>query len=339
MNAFSLQSKLTVSHSALYCIASVITLAAALLIGTGTTSIHLILLVILLPISGIPHGALDYHVGWKTFRRRLGRHWKVWFLAIYLFIMSVVIAVWMVKPVLSLFLFLLLTLYHFGTGDAIPSRQTPTLFRLTEIVARGGMVITFPALVARPDVIELFSFLVPESGAVMLVSRLAQVAPLVSTFVLLTMGWSLFEFARFREPVALGRFVELLATAVMFIQLPPLLAFTMYFSFLHSLRHMLALADRKPGGNLLGYLTYAFRTAIPITIATIVMGAVAYLLLGGLSFDMTQIMRVVFIGIAAMTYPHVLLIEIAKRLKTFPGRAISEDFDFAARFEGAQKVL
>ena len=193
------------------------------------------------------------------------------------------------------------------------------MFRITEIIARGGMVITFPALAARPEVIELFSFLIPESGAGILVSRLAQIAPLVSACVLLTIGWSLFEFARFREPVALGRVIELLVTALMFIQLPPLLAFTLYFSVLHSLRHMLAVADWRPGGTLFIYLFDAYRTALPITMVSVVIGATAYLLLGGLSFDMTQLMRVVFIGIAAMTYPHVLLIEIAKRLGVIPG--------------------
>ena len=337
MNALSHQSKLTASHSTVFSIAGIIALATAMLIGAGSPTIHLMVLVFLLPVFGIPHGALDYHLGWKTFKRRLGRRWMVWFLAIYLVGMSGVIAVWISKPVLSLSAFLLLTLYHFGTGDAIPTRQTPLMFRITEIIARGGMVITFPALAARPEVIGLFSFLIPESGAVILVSRLAQITPLASACVLLTIGWSLFEFARFREPVALGRVVELLVTALMFTQLPPLLAFTLYFSVLHSLRHMLAVADWKPGGTLFIYLFDAYRAALPITIVTVLMGAVAYLLLGGLSFDMTQLMRVVFIGIAAMTYPHVLLIEIAKRLGVIPGRARIESLDLEIRFADVQK--
>jgi Brp/Blh family beta-carotene 15,15'-monooxygenase len=157
--------------------------------------------------------------------------------------------------------------------------------------------------------------------------------------VLLTICWSLFEFARFREPVALGRVAELLVIAVMFFQLPPLLAFALYFSVLHSLRHMLAVADRKPVGTLIVYLFDAYRAAFPITMVTIIMGAVAYMLLGGLSFDMTQLMRVVFIGIAAMTYPHVLLIEIAKRLEVIPSRARREESDLAMRFANAQRSL
>ncbi len=337
MNAFSQQSKLTASHSMVFLIVAIFTLATAMLIGTGTPTIHLMLLVFLLPVSGIPHGALDYHLGSKTLEHRLGRRWLVWFLAIYLIGMLGVIAVWIAQPVLSLYAFLLLTLFHFGTGDAIPMRQTPSMFRITETIARGGMVITFPALAARPEVIELFSFLIPESDAVILVSRLAQIAPLVSACVLLTIGWGLFELARFREPVALGRVVELTVIALIFIQLPPLLAFTIYFSLLHSLRHMMAVADWKPGRTFFIYLFDVYRLALPLTIVTVVMGAVAYLLLSGLAFDMTQLMRVVFIGIAAMTYPHVLLIEIAKRKGIIPGRTRREGLDLAIRFVFAHK--
>ena len=110
MNALSHQIKLTASHSRVFSIAGIITLAAAMLIDTGTPTIHLMLLVFLLLVSGIPHGALDYHLGCKIFKRRLGRRWMVWFLAIYLIGMSGVIAIWISKPVLSLSAFLLLTL-------------------------------------------------------------------------------------------------------------------------------------------------------------------------------------------------------------------------------------
>ena len=99
----------------------------------------------------------------------------------------------------------------------------------------------------------------------------------------------------------------------------------------------MAVADWKPGRTFFIYLLDVYRLALPLTIVTVVMGAVAYLLLSGLSFDMTQLMRVVFIGIAAMTYPHVLLIEIAKRKGIIPGRTRREGLDLAIRFVFAHK--
>ena len=337
MNAATRHDTLTPTHSAFFVTAGITTLVAATLTGAGTSAFHMTLLVLLLPLSGIPHGALDYHVGRETFRPRLGRRWAVWFVAIYLITMLGVIAVWMVYPVWSLFAFLLLTLYHFGTGDAIPIHQTPAAFRVTEMIARGGMVITFPALVARPAVSELFSYLVPESGAVVLAGISANLAPLAAVCVLVTVGWSLVEFARFRKTASLGRVMELLVIALLFIRLPPLLAFTLYFSVMHSLRHMLAVTARKPEGALFTHLADAFFIALPVTIVTLVIGAVAYLLLGGLSFDMSQLMKVVFIGIASMTYPHVVLIDVAKRLGVINARTGDEHVGATTRLAGAQR--
>lgn len=336
MNHAALESILTTRHSTLFVVTGIGTLFAAALIGAGTTMIHMMLLVLLLPISGIPHGALDYHIGLRTFKGRLGRWWSAWFVTIYLIIMSMVIAVWMAKPVWSLSAFLLLTIYHFGTGDAIPIPQTPKVIRITEIIARGGMVITFPAFAARPDVNELFSYLVPKPGAVILAGGLANLAPLVSLCVLLTVAWGLIEFARFHKPVSIGRGIELLVIALIFIKLPPLLAFTIYFSFMHSLRHMLAVADRKPAGTLFTYLVDTFRMALPVTIATMIIGAAAYLLISGTAFDMPQLMKVVFIGIASMTYPHVVVVDVAKRLGIISDVRRSECVRPETRFANAR---
>lgn len=339
MNAATRQSFLTTSHSALFAMAGIGTILATTLIGAGTPTLHVMLLVFLLPICGIPHGALDYYLGYKTFSHRFGRRWAVWFVTTYLIVMLAVTAVWMVKPMWSLFAFLFLTLYHFGTGDATLTSNTPLVFRFTEVIARGGMVITFPAVVAQAEVIELFSYLVPESGAVVLTGGLANVAPLASACMLLTAGWGLVEFVRFRNLVSIGRVMELLTVALIFLNLPPLLAFTVYFSGLHSLRHMLTVADCKTKGSLLTPLTDAFRMAMPVTIATFVIGAAAYLMLGGLSFDMSSLMKVVFIGIASMTYPHVVLIDVAKHLGIIVGRTISEHDGLTTRFADARKAL
>lgn len=339
MNTATRHNFLTTSHSVIYAMAGTGTLLAATFAGAGTSTFHLMLLVFVLPICGIPHGALDYHIGYQTFRRRLGQRWAIWFVTIYLIVMLAVIAVWMVQPVWSLFAFLMLTLYHFGTGDATPIAKTPLAFRFTEVVARGGMVVTFPALVATANVGELFAYLVPGSGAIVLTNRLAELAPLASACAVLTAGWSLIEFARFRNLVSLGRVTELLMTALIFLHLPPLLAFTLYFSVLHSLRHMLAVVDRKPGGALFTLLMDAFRLALPVTIVTVVIGAVAYLLLGGLSFDMSALMKIVFIGIASMTYPHVVLVDVAKRLGIIRGGAIIEHDRPASRIANAHRAL
>ncbi len=53
------------------------------------------------------------------------------------------------------------------------------------------------------------------------------------------------------------------------------------------------------------------RLSLPVTLATLLLGAGAYGLLGGESFDTSRLMQVIFIGIASMTYPHIVVVSLA----------------------------
>ena len=76
---------------------------------------------------------------------------------------------------------------------------------------------------------------------------------------------------------------------------------------------MLGVADRTRGGSALQFWGRMLRVSLPVTLATLMLGAGAYGLTSGLSFDTADLMRVIFIGIASMTYPHVLVVSLAAR--------------------------
>lgn len=86
------------------------------------------------------------------------------------------------------------------------------------------------------------------------------------------------------------------------IVLDPLLYFTVYFCLLHSPRHLFETA-RSIG---LSSLVSIARAAAPIVIATLVLAAVLWRLLPGASLD-AQLLQIVFIGLACLTIPHMLL--------------------------------
>ena len=157
--------KLIVWHSLTF---SGLTIAAIPLAATGiieSIGQQLILLAVLLPFSGIPHGALDYGIARETLEPKLGNLWSVMFLAVYLVMMSVVLFAWKIDPIGSLGAFLFITAFHFGFGDTLTSIRTPVFVRVADIVGRGGSVLTYPALFFQDDVYILSSYLVPQSGA------------------------------------------------------------------------------------------------------------------------------------------------------------------------------
>jgi Brp/Blh family beta-carotene 15,15'-monooxygenase len=281
--------------------------------GSGSTGQHLILLIILLPIFGVPHGALDYPLAKQFLFPHLGQSWPYIFLAGYLLVMAIVLIVWWFYPTFSFIAFLTLTLYHFGSGDATLDSSNPFLVRIAEFLGRGGLLLTFPAVFDRQNVLQLFSYLVPEQSAGSVIEILVGIMPYFAFCLVISVLWSLFKFIHLRERSFLFQAVELTILALLFILLPALLAFCIYFSFLHSIRHMLHLSPDPAAGSPLSALKDLTQLALPVTGATLVLGGAAYFLLSGVTFDIPNLVRVIIIGIACMTYPHAIMVAFTGR--------------------------
>ena len=115
--------------------------------------------------------------------------------------------------------------------------------------------------------------------------------------------------------------LELIAIVGAFSLLPPLLAFTIYFSFLHSARHLLYLAACINADDIVPSIRFTLTRSIPVTVATIGLAVMAYFVLAEAGFDIVRLTQVVFIGIASVTYPHVAVIAFAQRQRILKYRA------------------
>ena len=88
--------------------------------------------------------------------------------------------------------------------------------------------------------------------------------------------------------------------------LSPILAFTLYFCFLHSIRHSITLIfelDRSFKPGLKKFIT----KAIPLTFVTAVIFISAIYFLNNIYKLDEAIYKVIFIGLASLTFPHILL--------------------------------
>ena len=293
-----------------------ITIATILMSGTGmldSIGRQLVLLAVLLPFAGIPHGALDYKVAQDTLEHKMGKLWSVSFLTGYVILMAAVLFAWQINPSGSLAVFLCITALHFGTGDTLTTLGTPTTIRIADAIGRGGTVLTFPALFFAEDVALLFSYLIAESDARLFTGFLRLMAPLTVLALLSSIGWYITQYSCYRDNIHLSRMLELIALMAAFSFLPALLAFTIYFSFLHSVRHLLYLAACINADDLTASLRFTLTRSIPVTVATIGLAVTAYFVLAEASFDIVHLTQVIFIGIASVTYPHVAVIAVAQR--------------------------
>jgi len=238
---------------------------------------------------GLPHGALDPMVAGKAFTGRRGDTTAVFYVA-YLALVLGYWSLWNRFPTLGLSSFLLIAAFHFGSDW---EGRGNVLTRC----AYGCAIVTLPALRFPAEVVSIYAMLgtVHASALVALSRVLAPVAVGIAVI-----GAAL-QFQRHRNDL-----LELLTITAGAILLHPLVFFTCYFTLLHSPRHLLETAE----GLGMTRLRSIYLATLPVLLATLLLGVIAYGLLPHIGTP-ARLLRVVFIGLAALTVPHMLLDTLA----------------------------
>jgi Brp/Blh family beta-carotene 15,15'-monooxygenase len=247
-----------------------------------SANVQVMLLAVGVALIGLPHGALD-----PLLAKRAGlmEGWRGvgLFHGAYVGAAGLVLGMWMIAPVLSLSVFLLYSAYHFA-GDWM---RGPWLAR----VLLGACVLSLPAVAHVSDVGTIYGLLASQN-AVAIAEGQHWLGPLwicgigVACAVWLMKG----QFWQVAEIVTL---------AVSAMLLPPLVFFLIYFCGLHSPRHFLqvwrASADKLQAGKVAGVYT-ALTLVVAIPAALSFPGSIE-----------ASLQQIVFIGLAALTVPHMIL--------------------------------
>ena len=247
----------------------------------------------LISTIGISHGALDNLKGNKVLKL-YGIKQKYLFYLIYIMLSLFVIFFWILFPLLTLSLFLLIASYHFGKEDSnfgvIKKRKFISLYFLL----KGSVVAVAPLAFHTEETLQIFEILNVQLNFInekILISFLA-LSFLSNIFILDDKGIAVADWFTI---VILNMFFS------------PLLAFTIYFCFLHSVRHSLSLIYELNKNNFNKGLKEFIKKALPLTIITGVLYLIGvFVLTNSYSLD-NAILKVIFIGLASLTFPHILL--------------------------------
>tara|TARA_B100000427_G_scaffold286929_1_gene261214 strand:+ start:186 stop:512 length:327 start_codon:yes stop_codon:yes gene_type:complete len=100
--------------------------------------------------------------------------------------------------------------------------------------------------------------------------------------------------------------MDFLSILILNYFLNPILAFTIYFCFLHSIRHSISLI-KEININFKKGLPIFIKKTLPLTIITIFGYVIALSYLNNFNDLNDSIYKVIFIGLASLTFPHILL--------------------------------
>ena len=260
----------------------------------------IILCLIIILILGISHGALDNIKG-KKLLNLYGYKSPFSFYLSYIFISLFIIIFWLVFPNTVLSLFLIVAAYHFGKEDTVFSFKRKFLIAECLYFLKGSAVIFAPLLFQKDKTIEIFKILnfnVFESQVF--------TDQFLITFLCLSLLSSLIISNKKNFNLKALMIMDFFSLIILNLFLTPILAFTVYFCFLHSIRHSITLIFELDKSFKLGLRKFTSK-AIPLTFVTGVIFLIAVYFLNNFYKLDEAIYKVIFIGLASLTFPHILL--------------------------------
>jgi len=264
------------------------------------TPLLLVLLVAGVVILGLPHGALDPFVAKQLWGARQSFS-MIGFLLLYTSMAALCAMVWFITPNAALVGFLIISAYHFGSdwdGRCIPWGKS----------AFGISIVCVSTLFKADKVEEIYKQLGASiAHQIVTASQVLAVVGIVAALLA----------ASSRSKFRISNLLELSTVVAGGFFLPPLLFFVCYFCLLHSPRHLMQTA-RTLG---LGGIQDIARSAAPTVLATLVLGIGLWIVLPE-SLYSKKVIQLVFIGLAALTAPHMLLTELSLR-KNLPSLPVA----------------
>ena len=296
--------KINLNHSFVFFLFCNIFSLITFVINNFTIS-PLICLLLILSI-GISHGSLDNVKGKKLFQIIGINNTSIFYLS-YILIAIMIIILWIIIPVFSLVIFLVVASYHFGKEDTQFLIIEKSIFNELLFLIKGSLIILAPMYFHFDETVYMFKLLLVDSELFYKFLNFLETNKILlfgiflatlSNIILFTQN---FEFKKFTI------FFDYFSILIINYYFSPLIAFTIYFCFLHSIRHSISLMLELNENDLnIGFRLF-IKKALPLTILTALFCLFTlYFLNNSYSFN-SSILKIIFIGLASLTFPHILL--------------------------------
>jgi len=250
---------------------------------------------------GLPHGAFDgaiYALLPDEITKQSRATSLARFLALYTCLAGVIVVLWLIMPQLSLIAFLAISAFHFGKGD---TEGYHGIARLIALIAHGGLVTLWLPLTHHEMAFSYFAALTfAPIDALSLLSAFMYACAFLWAICVMAYGRMALT-----NPYYRGRFFEVLLLVPAMAYLPLLPAFALYFCAFHSRRHFVSLyhATKTSAPAQL------YALGIGLSVASWVFGAIALFVLNQYQSFALSAIQIIFIGLAALTVPHMILVD------------------------------
>ncbi len=243
-------------------------------------------------IIGLAHGGLDWPLA-KLWGLRATIWQSLYFAIAYSGCILLTCVLWLYLPLIALLIFLLMSWVHFARD------WRAELSRMDTYVL-AAVLLCVPTINFYLDVEKIFTLLLSRSDASLLIEPMVYIAYLSVCILLLKLIY--WVCARQQGWIVL----EVTTLIGLALVLHPIIYFSVYFCFLHAPKHwqvmrQLGVYHHLPEG--------LYKALWPTGCCVLIGGVVTYYVGAAVSFD-DALSKTLFIGLAVLTVPHWLLVEI-----------------------------
>ncbi len=296
--------KINLNHSFIFFF--VINIFCILFFRYSNLNISPFLCLFLILIIGVSHGSLDHIKGKKLLELFNIKSTYIFYFT-YILISATVIGTWILLPSITLILFLIIASYHFGKEDTQFLISDGSYFAQMLYFFKGFLIILAPLYFHFQETIAIFKLLLVDNEFFYSSLNFIETNKVIQIGIICSTLSSIFLFLKNFEIKKFVIFLDYFSILILNYYLSPLLAFTFYFCFLHSIRHSISLAIELDQNSVVDGFKLFIKKALPLTILTGVFCFIALYLLSN-SYNLNSaILKIIFIGLASLTFPHILL--------------------------------
>ena len=271
-------------------------------------AVQLGLFVVIMLLTGIPHGAIDHLVEEQNQSKNKLRFSLARFLSRYLSKMLLYGILWVFLPTVALLIFIGISAYHFGETDLASLPQEPKSEK-NLFLSYGWLLVSVLLVTHLAEVVPILSSL-PRLSDSSLDTAIIWLRQYQIQYLIACACWFLVSLIYYvlRAKARLGVLLNVGAQGVVLMvvcaKLPLLLAFSFYFGLWHSLVCLQSIRQHlMQNGQLLAWNKLVKEAAFFSVIAILGIGAI--IVMGNKYNQTPDVLLGLFIGIAILTAPHM----------------------------------
>ena len=261
---------------------------------------------LLILIIGVSHGSLDHIKGRKLLKIFQINNIITFYTSYFLLAVTIII-LWVLLPTVVLIAFLIVASFHFGKEDTQFLIDNNSYLNQFLFFLKGSLVILAPLYFNFNETVSIFKVLLIENESFYQSLNVIENNNFLTFGIVLSTLSNIFLFFKKFELRKFTIFFDYFSIIIINMHFSPLIAFTIYFCFLHSIRHSISLMTELDQESLKNGLLVFIKKATPLTILTTIFCLIGlYFLNNNYNLD-SAILKLIFIGLASLTFPHILL--------------------------------